>query len=497
MKQKTYMLFDYGASHGRCIVAKFNGNTYSMHEIHDFDNRPVRYAGMLYWDILRLASELKIGIQKAFRSYPDIASIGIDTWGCDFGFIDKKGKLLSNPTNYRDEWRYKYKPILDDKMGEFNIFKLGGANTNNIMGLYHMYALTQEHASELERADKFLMIPDLLNYYLTGIAANEYTDATMSLMVDQKNKVWQQDIIGSLGFPKHIFSDLVMPGKILGTIQKSMCDEFEIPCIPVVNVASHDTASAIAGTPLQDKGKKWAYLSLGTWAVFGAEKDTVYNDRDTFDTGFANQGGCEGKNNFVNLITGLWIIQQCYERWNSEAGNKIGWPAVVGAADAAKGGKAFINPDAAVFALPNPNMPKVIQEYCVQTGQDVPQGMGEIARCVFESLVLKFRDCYEDMVRLTGEMCELLHIFGGGSKNTLLCQWTADALGIFVKGGPSETTSVGNLLMQMKAMGDISGLDEGRAISGASSDLAVYPPGAKSIWDEYYGRYIEKAKKAL
>lgn len=497
MKEKKYMLFDYGASHGRCIVAKFNGETFSMEEVHEFENRPVRYSGSLYWDILRLASELRIGMQKAFREYPDISSIGIDTWGCDFGFIDKNGKLLANPANYRDEWRYKYKPKLDEKMGEYNIFKLGGVNTNNIMGLYHVYALQQEGATELEYADKFLMIPDMLNYYLTGIPANEYTDATMSLMVDQETKTWQSGIIDPLGFPKHIFSDLVMPGNILANVQKSICDEFEIPSVPVINVASHDTASAIAGVPLQDEDIKWGFLSLGTWAVFGIESDNVYNDKATFDAGFANQGGCEGKNNFVNLITGLWIIQQCYERWNNEEGRKIGWSAVVEAAESAEGGRGFINPDAAVFALPNPNMPQVIQKYCSDTNQGVPQGIGEVARCVFESLVLKLRHCFEDITRLTGEKLELLHIFGGGSKNKLLCQWISDALGIHIKGGPAETTSVGNLLIQMKGMGDICNLKQGRSISAASVELDEYVPQGKSIWDDYYQRYQEKAKNAL
>ena len=497
MADKKYMLFDYGASHGRCIVAKFDGNVFSMENVHEFENRPVKYAGSLYWDILRLASEVSIGMQKAFKKYPDVVSVGIDTWGCDFGFIDKKGKLLANPANYRDEWRYKYKPVLDEKMGEYNIFRLAGANTNNIMSLYHMYALQQEDATELKYADKFLMIPDLLNYYITGIPANEYTDATMSLMVDQETKTWQSKIIDGLGFDSDIFSDLTMPGNVLGNIQKSMCDEFGVPSVPVVNVASHDTASAIAGVPLQDKGKKWGFLSLGTWAILGVESDVVYNDEETFKTGIANQGGCEGKNNLVNLITGLWIIQQCYENWNKQAGKKIGWPAVVDAAAAAKGGKAFINPDAAAFALPNPNMPGVIQQYCTDTNQQAPEGMGEVARCVFESLVMKFKDCYEDICRLTGTGYELLHIFGGGSKNRLLCQWIADALDITVKAGPAETTSVGNLLMQMKAMGDIDDLEQGRAISGASASLIEYQPKDKLNWTDYYNQYVDKAKGAL
>ena len=496
MNSKKYLLFDYGASHGRCIVALYNGGTFQMEEIHEYDNRPVNYAGTLYWDILRLASELKIGMQKAFAKYPDISSVGIDTWGCDFGFIDKKGKLLANPANYRDELRYRYKPALDAKFGEYNLFRLGGVNTNTIMGLYHLYGLIQEDAPELAVADKFLMIPDLLNYYLTGIAANEYTDATMSLMVDQQKKTWQKDILGPLGIPESLFSPLVMPGTVLGPLQKSICDEYEVPSVPVTVVASHDTASAIAGTPLTRTDADWAFISLGTWAIFGIETDEQYISEEVFRSGLANQGGCAGKTNFVDLFTGLWVIQQCYERWCKEQGTKIGWDAVVEAARAARGGIAFIRLDAAEFVQPNPNMPKAIQRYCAERGMGVPEGMGEIARCVFESLVLKFRNCHENVRRFTGRRIGLIHMFGGGSHNALLCQWTADALGVPVIAGPAETTSVGNLLMQMLGTGEISSLAEGRAISGHSAQPTEYLPQDGHLWDDSYAQYMKGSGRA-
>lgn len=496
MNFKKYLLFDYGASHGRCIVALYNGGTFEMEEIHEYDNRPVVYAGTLYWDILRLAFELKIGMQKAFTKYPDISSVGIDTWGCDFGFIDKRGKLLANPVNYRDELRYQYKPLLDKRFGEYDLFRLGGVNTNVIMGLYHLYGLRQEDAPELAIADKFLMIPDLLNYYLTGIAANEYTDATMSLMVDQHTKTWQKDILGPLGIPEHLFSPLVLPGTELGPLQKRICAEFEVPSVPVVAVASHDTASAIAGTPLSRTNVDWAFISLGTWAIFGIETDTPYISEEVFRSGLANQGGCAGKTNFVDLFTGLWVIQQCYERWCKDSGEKPGWDTVVEAARSARGGIAFIRLDAAEFAQPNPNMPKAIQRYCADRGLGVPEGMGEIARCVFESLVLKFRDCHENVRRFTGRNIGLIHMFGGGSRNALLCQWTADALGVPVMAGPAETTSVGNLLMQMLGTGEISSLAEGRAISGQSARLVEYLPQDRTLWDDYYAKYLKGSGQA-
>ncbi len=483
--EKHFLVFDYGASHGRCIVAKYNGRTFGMEEIYEYDNRPVNYAGTLYWDILRLASELKIGMQKAFMQYPDIASVAIDTWGCDFGFIDKFGKLMANPVNYRDELRYRYKSILDKTFGEYNLFRLGGVNTNAIMGLYHLYGILCEKATELEYAHKFLMIPDLLNYYLTGVAANEYTDSTMSLLVDQSSKAWQKQIIEPLGINKDLFCDIVMPGNTLGNMQKCICDDFEVRSIPVINVASHDTASAIAGIPIAKQDKNWAFISLGTWAIFGIETDRQYVSEEVFASGLANQGGCEGKTNFVDLFTGLWLIQQCYDKWCRDAGRKVGWEAVDEAAKSVQGGKAFIDLDAPDFAQPNPNMPRQIQQYCAETNQAVPNGMGEIARCVFESLILKFRRCRDNVERFADKKIDLLHVVGGGSKSRLLCQWTADALGIPVMAGPAETTSVGNLLMQLKGTGEISSLTEGREISASSSTPKEYYPSGSDIWAEY------------
>jgi len=280
-----------------------------------------------------------------------------------------------------------------------------------------------------------------------------------------------------------------MPGNVLGNLSQKICNEFEVPSIPVVNVASHDTASAIAGIPLRISGDDWAFISLGTWAIYGVETEEQYISREVFESGFANQGGCEGKTNFVNLFTGLWVIQQCYERWCKDAGKKIGWNTVVSEAEKARSGKVFIDLDAPEFAQPNPNMPLEIQKYCQKNGQEVPEGIGEISRCIFESLVLKFKQCYCDVQRFTGKKTRVLYLVGGGSKNKLLCQWTADALGIPVMAGPAETTSVGNLLLQLKASKEIDSLDDGRRIAGASADSKEYLPSDSEKWDEYYNRY--------
>lgn len=483
------MIFDYGASHGRCLVASYDGSVLSTDLVHEFDNRPVNYAGSLYWDILRLSSELDIGLLKAFRKYPDIASVGIDTWGCDFGFIDEQGRLMANPCNYRDEWRHKHKRDLDRMIGEYEIFKLAGANTNPIMGLYHLYALQREDATELKYAKKFLMMPDLLNYYLTGETANEYTNATMTLMVDQQEKCWQYELIDRIGADRGLFSEMRQPGTVLGSLRKSKCEELGIPSIPVITTATHDTASAIAGVPLANADKEWAFISLGTWAIFGQETEVIITDRKTFEKGFANQGGVGGRNNFVNLMTGLWIVQQCRQYWNQQQGKEIPWNDVVAAATHAESGTAFIDVQDATFSLPSANMPEVIRDYCAKRHLNVSTDIGTISRIVFESLVLRFKECLEDLKDITGNIPGLLHVFGGGVQNALLCQWTADALDIDIKAGPIETTSVGNLLMQMKALGDIEAIAEGRMIAAASSEIEDYHPKPGNNWEELFEKY--------
>ncbi len=490
MPEKKYLIFDYGASHGRCLIARFDGHLFATETVHEFDNRPVSYAGSLYWDILRLASELDIGLVKAFRAHPDIASVGIDTWGCDVGFLDGQGRLLANPCNYRDEWRHKHKRDLDGLIGEYEIFRLGGANTNPIMALYHLYALAREEATELKYARKLLMIPDLLNYYLTGEAANEYTNATMTLMVDQQSKRWQYGLIDRIGVDRGLFREMRQPGTVLGLLAKKKSEELGIPRVPVVTVATHDTASAIAGVPSSDPGADWAFISLGTWAVFGRETGSVLTDMKTFRSGFANQGGVEGRNNLVNLITGLWIIQQCRQCWNQRQGGEIPWNDVVTAAMKAESGAAFIDVQDPGFILPSANMPETIREYCAARGSRIAADMGTIARVVFESMVLKFKRCLRDLQEITGRSPGLLRVFGGGVQNRLLCKWTADALGLEVRAGPVETTSVGNLLMQMKALGDIGSVDEGRKIATASSRIVEYHPAPESDWDKYFTKYL-------
>jgi len=491
MAYKNYLIFDFGASNGRAVVARFDGSKFDMEVNHRFDNRPVYAAGTLYWDILRLYSELKIGLQSSIKKYKSITSMGLDTWGADFGFIDRNGKLISNPVHYRDEKRSIDADSLYKIISREELFKLTGAMVSPIFDLFHLYSLKLQNSPEFVNGDKFLTIPDIFNYFLTGKTFNEYTRLTTSIMFNQKEKKLEDSIFNRLGLAKDIFPEIIMPGEKIGGISGDVCNELEIETMPVIAPVTHDTPSAVAGIPVAGKNKNWAFISMGTWCIIGQEmKIPIIND-ETMKAGFSNEGGAEGLNLFVKNITGLWIIQQCRERWIKDKGSDISWNEIVKMSFSAAAFKSFIDVDDPVFSKPQVDMPKVLQKYCKDKGQKIPEGVGEISRCIYESLAMKFRNDLDMLGKLTGDRIEILHLVGGGIQNSLLCQWAADATSTIVVAGPIETTSVGNLLMQLKGTGEIKSLEEGREISLASSKVTNYEPKDKDRWDEAYGRYLK------
>ena len=491
---KNYLIFDLGASNGRALVAQYDGNRFTMTETHRFENRPVFAAGTLYWDILRLFSEIKIGIDKSFREFRDISSIGIDTWGVDFGLIDRNGKLLANPVHYRDERRFSVCEELYAILPKKEIFRLTGMFVLPIESLFHLFALSRDDASEYRMADRFLMIPDIFNYLLTGAAVNEYTNASTSGLYNQLTKRWETKIFAALNINPGLFSEPFLPGTKFSSLQKTIQKELQVPPIPVILPATHDTASAVAGVPVEDPKSLWAWISMGTWCIAGMNTDAPVLKDAVTDAGFGNEGSATGETFLARNITGLWIIQQCRERWVRDERRDISWDEIVAASKKATPFKALIDLDEPVFGEVQQDMPGTIAARCTDRGQPAPVSMGETARCVYESLVMKFRKSIEDMEGLTGVKPERLHLVGGGSKNQLLCRWTADNTGLPVTAGPFETTAVGNLIMQLKGTGEIGSLEEGTQIAIRSSELSCYEPEDRESWDETYERYLELIK---
>ncbi len=488
MSKKNYLIFDFGASNGRAAVAGFDGSGFDMEVTHRFENRPVFAGGMLYWDFLRLFSELKIGIQVSKRKFANIRSLGIDTWGADFGLLDKNGKLISNPVNYRDEQSVKDSESLFKIIEDRELFELTGAWTNPIFDLFQLYSQKINNSTAMSNAKTYLSIGDLFNYFLTGNTFNEFTRFTTTVLYNQKAKKIENSIFERLGLPKEIFPDYIYPGQKVGDISSKAAMELEIDPFPVIAPAMHDTASAVAGIPAVDKNIKWAFMSIGTWACLGIENKEVLISDDIYDSVFSNEAGVEDTNIFVKNINGLWIIQQCRERWLKE--KEISWDEIVGLSKDAAPFTSFIDVDQSQFAGLQADMPEVIRDYCQDTGQKKPDSIGEISRCVYESLSLKFKHYFKLLERFSGQKLELLHLVGGGTQNRLLCQWISNATGKPVIAGPMETTAVGNLLMQLKADGEINSIEEGRRLNRASSKTYEYSPRETAEWDGAYNRFI-------
>jgi rhamnulokinase len=489
MEKKNYLIFDFGANSGRGIIAEYDGKRFDLKNMHKFSNRPVLATNTLYWDILRLYSELKIGIQASLEEYNEITSIGIDTWSVDFGFIDKNGKLIANPIHYRDKTRNSVSDELYKIISKKELFKLTGGQIVSEVSLFNLFSLKINNSTELLKAYRFMMIPDIFNYFLTGIISNEFTVSSTTLMFNQKERTWQREIFKKLDIPQELFNEVVNPGTELGYISGEICNELSIRPLKVIAPATHDTASAVIGIPVSGKAENWAFISVGTWCVIGIEtKDIILSDK-VIGTGYYNEGEAEGNNLFVKDINGLWIIQQCREKWIRDKGSDISWDEIDESFIQARPFKSLINPDEPVFFETQNDMPEKIIEYCKRTAQHEPQNINEISRCIYESLSLRFRYDLEVLGKLTGKKIELLHLIGGGIRNKFLCQFTANATGIPVIAGPAECTSVGNLTMQLIGSKEIKNLKEGREISKNSCKVINYLPEEKSLWDEAYLKF--------
>ncbi len=472
------LAFDFGASNGRAIIGDFDGKQLKMEVIHRFPNSPVEKDGGLYWDFDRLYGEVKTALSKC----GEVASIGVDTWGVDFGLIDKDGNLIRAPRNYRDDYSKPMVKLAAERVGKSNLYKKTGIQTMNFNTLFQLMAVNENEPEVMAKTDKFLFMPDLFNYMLTGKMAAEYTIASTSEMVDAKMRDWDFEIIEKAGLRKDIFLPIVKTGETVGELKP----EFNLPGTKVIAVGSHDTASAVVSVPFENYESE-AYISSGTWSLMGLELDNPVLSEISEKFDVTNEGGVEGKIRYLKNIMGLWIVQQCRNHWISE-GEELSFPEISELAENAVPHLAFIDPDDELFTPPG-DMPSRIIEYCKKTGQDVPATKGEIIRVALESLAFKYKNTLEALEEITGRKIDTIHMIGGGCQDTLLCRFAASASGRTVTAGPVEATAIGNMMVQLKALGQVKSLSEIREVVKNSAAIKTYKP--EEDWSEIYPRFLE------
>lgn len=486
------LAFDYGASSGRGILGKFDGEKLYLEELHRFASDPVMVGDSLHWDILRLFHEMKQGILKCAKDgQGDISSIGIDTWGVDFGLLGPKGELLGNPYHYRDIRTDGMIEAATKIVPKRELYRHTGIQFQKFNTLYQLLAMKLNQDVILEKAETLLLIPDLLNYFLTGEKASEWTIASTTQMCDANSRTWAKELLNKLGIPTGMLTEIIQPGTQLGTLRNSITEELGIGKVPVIAVAEHDTGSAVVSVPAAED--KYVYISSGTWSLLGVESENpVISDR-TCDLNYTNEGGINNTVRFLKNIMGLWIYQECKRAWD-KTGDSMSFDALEAAAAEAKPFAALIDPEDEMFFTPG-RMPQKIQEYCVKTGQKPPESKGEIVRCIMESLALKYRSAVEELESTLDYGLPVIHIVGGGCKNTMLCQFTADATARPVLAGPIEATAIGNIMSQFISLGRIANLKEARAVIRNSFPISEYTPVNRASWDEAYNTFHKLTNK--
>ena len=486
---KKVLAFDLGASSGRGILATLDNGKIHMEEVHRFANNGVNVRGTLYWDVLYLFDQIKQGITKA-KLAGGFDSIGIDTWGVDFGLIDKSGDLIGNPVTYRDARTDTMIDEASEVLCIEEIYKKTGIQIMNFNTLFQLYYLVKYKKEMLDKTEKFLFMPDLLNYFLTGVKKSEYTIASTSQLINPYDKVWDFELAEKFGISKDIFCDIIKTGDVVGKLTDDICEELGIEPVNVVAVGEHDTASAVVSVPsLEDE---FVYISCGTWSLFGTELKNPVITEETFKSSYTNEGAYGYNIKFLTNIMGLWLIQESRRAW-AKQGKELSFNDLEQEARKCEPFKCFIDPDYHEFAKPG-NLPKRIQEYCERTNQYVPQTVGEIVRCIYESLALKYCHAFTNLKNITKKDFKSIHIVGGGTKDPFLCQMTSNACDVLVTAGPIEATALGNIAVQFMALGEIKGIKEARKIIKDSADVKAYTPCDTDAWKNAYNKYIEIIK---
>lgn len=483
-RSRRFVAVDLGASNGRVLAGDWDGDRFHVQEIHRFDNEPVHEAGHLHWDAAALWTEIKPGLARCAAGAA-VSGVGIDTWGVDYALLNREGELLGNPFHYRDRRTDGVTDLVFDRVSRSDLYRATGIQPMPINTLFQLFSMVRDGDPRLDAAATLLPLPNLFSYWLCGRLAAEYTHATTTGCLSVSERRWAVDLMNVLDIPTDIFPPLVEPGTVLGTLAGGCAAEVGMPVrTPVVAVGSHDTASAVAAIPGLDA--RSAYISSGTWSLMGVLVGEPAIGDLALAGGFTNEGGVGATIRLLRNIPGLWLVQECRRQWEQD-GASYGWAELIELAERAEPLRGIVDPDDPALLNP-PDMPAAIRAACRRGGEEVPQSAGAVVRCCLESVALSCRATLDDLQALIGHRLEVIRIVGGGSRNALLCQLTADACARPVVAGPVEATALGNLMVQAVAAGEIDDLDSGRAAVAASTTRQTYEPRPGQQWEETLDR---------
>lgn len=484
---RCFFAVDLGATSGRTIIGTLADGKVRLEELTRFPNNLIETGGHFYWDIYALYFEIIKGLKAAVRRGLQVESIGIDTWGVDFVCVGDDGALLRNPLSYRDPHTFgAMEEYFANAVPKEDVYKATGIQFMNFNSLFQLYVMKRDGNTALKHAEKILFVPDALSWMLTGEEVCEYTIASTSQLLNPVTNELDARLLSSLGLGRDLFGRMVMPGTRIGTLTEEVQKMTGLGPVPVIAVAGHDTASAVAAVPAKDE--HFAYLSSGTWSLMGIETKEPIINNVSYERNFTNEGGVEGTTRFLKNICGMWLLERCRKEWGDDAPADYG--VLLSEAMKVPAFQSLINPDNPVFANPA-DMQGAIKEYCRATGQHVPEGYAEICRCIFESLALRYRQVAGYLKEMASFPIDTLHIIGGGSLNEYLNQFTANATGLTVLAGPQECTALGNIMLQAKAAGAVGGIFDMRRIIAESVTMKRYEPQDKALWDEAYEKFKE------
>jgi rhamnulokinase len=481
----TVLALDLGATSGRAILGRLAGATLEIREVHRFTNEPVRYNGDLHWDMPRLWHEIQTGLRAGAQAGP-VASAGVDTWGVDYALLGEGGALLDNPHHYRDGRTQGMVEKAFQAVGAEHIYDVTGTQIMALNTLYQLYAASQRTPRLLAAAEALLTVPDLLNYWLTGVMRCEYTIASTSQFLDWRTRGWAEGLLRELGIPTHFLKPLVEPGTVLGSLRPEVAYASGLGEMRVTAPACHDTASAVAAVRT---GGRTAFLSSGTWSLLGTEVKEAVVTAESRRLNFTNEGGVGKTVLLLKNITGMWLLEGCKKVWD-QAGENYTYAELLEQAKAEPAFAALIDPDDPCFTAPE-HMPSAIACYCAAKGQRVPRTPGAVTRTILESLALKYRMALEQLGTLVGVRFDTVRVVGGGCRNALLNQYTADATGCRVVAGPAEATALGNVAMQLVGIGAVASIDDARELIERSFPTETYEPAQGAAWDRAFGSFRE------